>query len=62
MIPFHKLLISTGIAFCGAFTLWALWQYVLTRSAASLVLAAVFAGLTAALSYYLRHLRRFIGR
>ena len=62
MIPFHKLLISTGIAFCGAFALWVLSEYVTTRDTAALVLAIVFAGFTVALTYYLRHLRRFLGR
>jgi hypothetical protein len=62
VIPFHKLLIATGIAFCGGFALWAAWQFVSTRSPASLVLAAIFVGLTLALLYYLRHLKRFIGR
>jgi hypothetical protein len=62
VIPFHKVLISTGIAFCGGFTLWALWEYVITRDIATLALAAVFAGLTVALTYYLRHLKRFLGR
>lgn len=62
MIPFHKLLIATGIAFCGGFALWAVWQFVITQSSSSLVLAAIFVGLTLALLYYLRHLKRFIGR
>jgi len=62
MIPFHKLLISTGIAFCGGFTLWALSEYIITREANGLALAIVFAGLTVALTYYLRHLKRFLGR
>jgi hypothetical protein len=62
VIPFHKLLIATGIAFCAGFALWALWQFVTERSPATLVLAAIFGGLTWALAYYLRHLRRFIGR
>jgi hypothetical protein len=62
VIPFHRVLIATGIAFCGGFALWALWQFAIARSMISLVLAGVFAALTAALAYYLRHLRRFIGR
>lgn len=62
MIPFHKLLISTGILFCGLFALWALWQFVRVGSAGSLVLAFTFAAAAAGLTYYLRHLRRFLGR
>jgi len=62
MIPFHRVLIGTGIAFCGGFALWALWQFLVAGGTGSLALAAVFAALTLALAYYLRHLKRFIGR
>ncbi|MGH7700161.1 MAG: hypothetical protein ACREMJ_06540 [Gemmatimonadales bacterium] len=62
MIPFHKLLISSGIVFCAGFALWALVQYVRAGQAASLGLALVFTIAAAALGYYLRHLRRFLGR
>ena len=62
MIPFHKLLISSGIVFCGLFSLWALWQFVKAGGAGNLVLALTFAGAALALGYYLRHLRRFLGR
>ena len=62
MIPFHKLLISSGIVFCAGFALWALIQYVRTGQAASLGLALAFTLAAAALGYYLRHLRRFLGR
>ena len=62
MIPFHKLLISSGIAFCAGFALWAVVQYARTGHAASLGLARAFTVAAAALGYYLRHLRRFLGR
>ena len=26
MIPFHRVLITTGIAFCAGFALWSLWR------------------------------------
>jgi hypothetical protein len=55
MIPFHRVLITTGIAFCAGFALWSLWQR-------QFVLGIVFAGLGVGLTYYLLHLRRFIGR
>lgn len=62
MIPFHKLLISSGIVFCAGFALWALVQYARTGRVASLGLALVFTIAAAALGYYLKHLRRFLGR
>lgn len=55
MIPFHKLLISCGVLFCAGFAAWALWR-------GSPLLGLGFAALALALAYYLRHLKRFIGR
>lgn len=62
MIPFHRILISSGIAFCALVAAWALWRFAATGSATTLVLGLVFVGLAAALGYYLRHLNRFLGR
>lgn len=55
MIPFHRILITTGIVFCAGFAVWALWRR-------QLALGIGFAVLGVGLTYYLRHLRRFIGR
>ena len=55
MIPFHRILITTGIVFCALFAAWCVWR-------GSVALGIGFAVLGAALAYYLRHLRRFIGR
>jgi hypothetical protein len=55
MIPFHRVLITTGIVFCAGFALWSIVHR-------QMALALGFAVLGAALAYYLRHLRRFIGR
>lgn len=55
MIPFHRLLITTGIIFCAGFAALSIWR-------GAVVLGVVFAVAAAALAYYLRHLRRFIGR
>jgi hypothetical protein len=55
VIPFHRLLIATAIAFCAFMAAWAGWR-------GTLVLAAAFAIATLALAYYLRHLNRFLGR
>lgn len=55
MIPFHRLLIGAGIAFCFGFAAWALWR-------GAMALGIGFAILGAGLAYYLRHLTRFLGR
>lgn len=55
MIPFHRVLITTGIVFCAGFAVWSIWHK-------QFALGLGFAALGAALIYYLRHLRRFIGR
>ena len=62
MIPFHRLLIATAIVFCGGFALWAGVRYRLAGGTGMLALALVFVALTAALTYYLRNLKRFLGR
>jgi hypothetical protein len=62
LIPFHRLLISTAIAFCAGFTAWAGWSYRQTGDGFMLVMALAFAVATGALAYYLRHLNRFLGR
>ncbi len=62
MIPFHRLLIGTGIAFSGGFALWAFVRYRQAPSVLMLVLTIVFTAAALALAYYLRHLRRFLDR
>lgn len=62
MIPFHRLLIGTGIAFAGGFALWAFVRYRQEPSALMLALVIAFTGAAVALAYYLRHLRRFLDR
>lgn len=62
MIPFHRLLISTAIAFCAGFALWAVLSYRQTGEGITLVMAFTSALAAAALAYYLRHLKRFLGR
>jgi len=62
MIPFHRLLISTAIAFCAGFAGWAAWSYRESGDALTLVMALAFAIAAVALTYYLRHLNRFLGR
>jgi hypothetical protein len=55
MIPFHRVLITTGIVFCAGFALWSFWRR-------QMALGLGFVALGAGLAYYLLHLRRFIGR
>jgi len=62
IIGFHKVLISVAILFCLGFSFWQGARYAEAGGGSSLVLSLVFGGLTAALVYYLLHLRRFLGR
>jgi hypothetical protein len=62
MIPFHRLLISTAILFCAGFAVWAGWSYRQSGDAVTLIMALGSAVAAAALTYYLRHLQRFLGR
>lgn len=55
MIPFHKLLIATGVLFCAGFAAWSAWR-------GDMVLGVGFALLALALGYYLSNLKRFLGR
>jgi hypothetical protein len=55
MIPFHRVLITAGIIFCVLFAIWSLWR-------GQMALGIGFGVLGVGLGYYLRHLRRFIGR
>jgi len=62
VIPFHRVLIATAILFCGGFALWSLGQYVVVKRPGMLALTIIFAILALALAYYLRNLKRFLGR
>lgn len=55
MIPFHKLLIATGVLFCAGFAAWSLWR-------GAMLLGIGFALLAVGLAYYLTNLKRFLGR
>lgn len=62
MIAFHRFLIGTAILFCAGFSVWALIAFRAGGGAMTLVLGVTFAVGTLALSYYLKNLRRFLGR
>lgn len=61
MIWFHRVLISTAIVFCAGFALWTGWRYLESPETGTLVLSVASFLATAALSYYLRNLKRFLG-
>lgn len=60
LIPFHRLLIATAIAFCGGFAVWQLFAFRARGSALDLLIALAFAAAALGLAYYLRHLSRFL--
>lgn len=62
MIPFHRLLIATAILFSAGLAVWAGWSYRQSGDAVTLIMALASAAAAAALTYYLRHLQRFLGR
>jgi hypothetical protein len=62
MIFFHRFLIGTAIIFCALFAAWAFVAYRNGGGTTQLVLGVSFAVATVALSYYLKNLRRFLGR
>ncbi len=62
MIAFHRFLIGTAILFCAGFAVWAIVAFRSEGGVLPLMLGVTFALLAAALGYYLKHLRRFLGR
>ncbi len=62
MIAFHRFLIGTAILFCAAFAVWAIVAFRSDGGVLPLVLGVAFALAAAALTYYLKNLRRFLGR
>ncbi|MBI4420021.1 MAG: hypothetical protein HY560_04280 [Gemmatimonadetes bacterium] len=62
MIAFHRFLIGTAILFCGGFAIWAILAFRAEGGVVPLVLGVVFALAAFGLGYYLKHLRRFLGR
>ena len=62
MIAFHRFLIGTAIVFCAGFSVWALLAFRANGGAVPPVLGVTLALCTLALSYYLKNLRRFLGR
>lgn len=59
LLPFHRLLIATAIAFCLGFALWLLVRE--RPGPLDLMLAGAFFLAGGALAYYLFRLRHFLG-
>ena len=57
----HVFALAT-VPLANGFALWALSYYLVYQRPGQLVMAVVFGGFAAVLSYYLLHLKRFIGR
>ncbi len=62
MIPFHRFLIATAILFSAGFAAWAYVGYARDGGAVELGLAVFFTLGAIALGYYLKNLKRFLGR
>ena len=62
MIAFHRLLIATAIVFCLGLAVWMISSFRNDGAAGMLVLGISFAIAALGLSYYLKHLDRFLRR
>lgn len=62
MIGFHKVLISTAIVFSLGFAVWSGIAYSATGEFWAAASAVGFGLATIAFSFYLKNLRRFLGR
>ncbi len=62
MIIFHRFLIGTAIAFFLLFAVWSISVYSSAGDTLLLVLGIVSIVVAAALAYYLKNLKRFLGR
>lgn len=61
LIPFHRVLITAGIIFCGGFAVWILNAAMRDGGLGLWLLGIVFAILAVGLGFYLRNLNRFLG-
>jgi hypothetical protein len=61
LIPFHRGLIGTAIAFCFGYSAWEVVSFFRSGSPVSLAVAALFVVLGAGLAYYLARLGHFLG-
>ena len=61
LIVAHRILIGAAIGFGVFYTIWEAVAYRRTGEAAHLVIALIAAVITAAMGYYLKNLKRFVG-
>jgi hypothetical protein len=57
LIGFHRFLIATAIVFCSGYAVWEFDR----GGSRGIIVGGIFALLTVALTFYLRHLGRFLG-
>lgn len=62
MIGFHRFLIGTAIIFSAVLAAWSLNVFRVQGGGTWLTLGLIFAVITVAFGYYLRHLDRFLWR
>lgn len=62
MILFHRFLIGTAILFSAGFAVWSFVAFQQRGGVLLLFLGLFFTAATVLLSYYLKNLRRFLGR
>jgi hypothetical protein len=62
VIPFHRVLIATAIAFSLGFAVWSAWAYARAGEGWALASALGFGAATVAWVLYLKNLRKFLGR
>ena len=62
MITFHRFLITTAIIFCVVFATWSVTAYQRDGGGGALALAVAFGAAAIGLAYYLKNLKRFLGR
>lgn len=62
MIGFHRLLIGTAIAFFALFAVWAVMEGRGGGSTLLVILGILSGAVALGLGYYLKNLRRFLGR
>ncbi len=61
LIIAHRILIASAILFGVFYTAWELVAYRRTHDGTHLLIAGVAAVITAAMAYYLKNLKRFVG-
>ena len=61
LISFHRILIAVAILFCAGYGVYELSAFARSGGTGSLLISGFFFVVTAGLTYYLRHLKRFLG-